>query len=202
MPTISIAKWIQITAVWSSEGSQKVNTFSYSYNGSSSSGPTTAELSVLAADWAATCRVIFNQCQGTGANFDRVEARWLGNEPHKYGEFVPTQPNPGLQAGELDPANAALCCTVKTGFMGRKYRGRSYLGGMTENVTQGSTALSSYLLNAISLAAAVRNFTGNGTTPVNMVVASRKYGFLTDVISTVINAQLDSQRRRLIGRGR
>jgi len=200
--TITIPKWITLSVVWSSESTSKVNVFSYQYNGSSSIGPTSAELSALATLFWTNIETLFRACMGTGASLDRVEARWLGAEPHRYGEYSPPGPNPGTQAGELDPGNAALCTTVKTGNIGRKYRGRNYAGGFTENVTQGSTALSSLVLAVGNLMTAVRIFSGTGTVPVNMVVASRKFLFLTDVISQFTNAQIDSQRRRLIGRGR
>jgi len=200
--TITIPKWITLTWVWSSEGTQKVNVFSYSYDGSSSVGPSVSELNQLAQDFHDSKQAQMRACQGTGCNLDRVEARWLGSEPHKYGEFVPTNFEPGTQAGELDPGNAAICGTVKTGFMGRKYRGRNYIGGFTENVTQGSTALSSLIIAAGSIMLAVKNYTGTTPCPVHMVVASRKWLFLTDVISIFVNSAIDSQRRRLIGRGR
>jgi len=196
-----IPKLIQTTLRWTSEGSQKNNVLSWEYDGSSSGGPSVSDLVALATSLYGALSSTLHPIMGSGVNIDSVDAKWMGSLPHKLGTFVPAQPNPGTAAGELDPANAALVISWKTGFVGRSYRGRTYHGGFTENQSQGSTALSSLVTGVGALASALLIYAGTGAVPMHLVVASRHLLTLTDVTTPIVNAFIDSQRTRLIGRG-
>jgi len=105
------------------------------------------------------------------------------------------------------PTNGALVTTYHTQNRGRSFRGRSYIPGLTPgdmtdpvSVTSGTVTSVLGLITAIVDAALTAGFTH--------VIASKFSGgaprtsaVLTPVTSYSANADIDSQRRRLKGRG-
>lgn len=118
-------------------------------------------------------------------------------------------PSAGTDAGESLPSNVALCVSFRTANRGRSGRGRNYVMGMTEAQTVGSFFGTTYV-NAV--VAAYQTLAGAGTfTPgLQWVVASFQNGgadrptALLQPVTTVLSVHngVDSQRRRLPGRGR
>ena len=122
-------------------------------------------------------------------------------------EHVVSPQIPGTYGETACPANVAVCCTLLTPNRGRSFRGRWYAPGIpsgqvTNNVI--STQLHDNLYTAMQelIDAAIAN-----TTP--LVIASRysnnsprATGVTTEVIDARVNTTVDSQRRRLPGRGR
>lgn len=117
----------------------------------------------------------------------------------------PTQP--GLLSGSPCPINATPVISHRTANRGRSYRGRTYLPGLAQssqlNSTQIGTAfqaglitlagqLASQLLLAGITHVVVSKFTGG---------APRITGLSTPVTTYIVDQAIDSQRRRLLGRG-
>jgi len=104
------------------------------------------------------------------------------------------------------PFNVALCITLLTDLAGRSYRGRSYMPGLTEGqvtyseISSGAAAAfaTNYiaLVDDLSLAGyelVVTSFQAGG--------APRVAAVSTPVTAVGANTVVDSQRRRLPGRG-
>lgn len=105
------------------------------------------------------------------------------------------------------PGNVALCVSFRTLNRGRSFRGRNFVPGMPESAVIGNTV-------DPTVVAAVQN-AYNGipgaivTSPWDWVVVSRftagaprVAGIATDVLTAVVvDPFVDSQRRRLTGRG-
>lgn len=107
----------------------------------------------------------------------------------------------GLRGGQASPANVSLSLSERTGLAGRKFRGRFYCPGLSEqDLTAddriGSGAVS--VMNAI-IAQYIAQWASTTLIPVIFHKADNTY---TQVIAGVIEAVLDSQRRRLPERGR
>jgi hypothetical protein len=115
------------------------------------------------------------------------------------------------EAGEVtgDPAanNACVVISQRTAKRGRSYRGRAYLSGMGGSLVNSATDISSGAASsyATDFAALQTELDTNGF---DVVVASRQHnGVVTnpaatnEVIAFVVDTHLDSQRRRLFGRG-
>lgn len=112
----------------------------------------------------------------------------------------------GAAVGASLPGNCCLTVKFNTQQRGRSGRGRNYVGGLREADVNGN-AVNNFFLNAV--------FTGYNalvSTPPpgwEWVVVShfldkepREFGFAQTVISaSVVDANVDSQRRRLSGRG-
>lgn len=111
-------------------------------------------------------------------------------------------------AGQSMPGNCALCVSLRTAFAGRSRRGRFYTIGMNELHQDGgvvSAAYSSAWLGALQDLAdrvalqnwewVIASFIDNGV--------PRPTGLVTPVTARVlVDSFVDSQRRRLQGRGR
>lgn len=116
-------------------------------------------------------------------------------------------PLAGSNASPTLPSNVAICLTKRTVLRGRSYRGRIYQGGLVENGVTGNTVFPTYLANIL---AAYENLKSYAGTLVNwdMVVVSRYSGnaprvegVTTNVTNFTSDGFIDSQRRRLTGRG-
>lgn len=105
------------------------------------------------------------------------------------------------------PNNVAACISFRTASRGRSYRGRMFVPGMRNSYAATPTTLSAAAQSWLAVAAA--NLGGylalHGFT---QVIASRFHnnaprvvGIVTPVLSAIIDDKLDSQRRRLAGRG-
>lgn len=105
------------------------------------------------------------------------------------------------------PNNVTLAVKWSTGLRGRSFRGRTYHIGLTEDAVAGNTISAGHLSFLIgAYEALIDDLAG---LPADLVVASRisngverTTGVTTQVSGVSIDATVDSQRRRLPGRGR
>jgi len=116
-------------------------------------------------------------------------------------------PISGEQGADVVSNNVALCVSFRTALIGRSFRGRNYVPGLTE----GDTNLS--LVNSTRAAAIVASYAALISDPppgTVWVVVSRTVNHVvqspTALTNTIVSVQLvdlvvDSQRRRLPGRG-
>lgn len=107
----------------------------------------------------------------------------------------------GTRPGQAEAGNVTLSMSERTGLAGRKYRGRMYLAGVSETDTNTNDFVASTL---VTLAAnALANLITGGLPAGNILtIFHRGTNTTTDVIAYVIENIIDSQRRRLPGRGR
>lgn len=114
---------------------------------------------------------------------------------------------PGLASTEAVPANAAGVVTFRTANRGRSSRGRNYLGGLTIDTIEGVNEIGANVVAGLiqGYEALSTIETGNSC---EHVVASfyhlkqpRSTALLQEVLSYTMDNNVDSQRRRLNGRG-
>lgn len=106
------------------------------------------------------------------------------------------------------PNNVSLCYSLRGGLTGRSHRGRFYTLGMDKSQTAGNTAATAYQGAMLTALTALND--ALATEGWNWVIMSRRHnnadretGLTTYVTSiSLVDATLDSQRRRLPGRGR
>lgn len=113
----------------------------------------------------------------------------------------------GSVTGTGLPLNAAIVTTERTQLRGRSYRGRMYLSGLTTTQMNGENAVNTTFLTTLLgwWTALIAQFSPNNLV---WVVASKQHNkVVTDpavttvVTSVTIDPYIDSQRRRLFGRG-
>lgn len=117
-------------------------------------------------------------------------------------------PVPGTGTGTALPNNVTLAIKKGTGFVGRSFRGRTYHIGLTEQQVTGNTVGSTVLDTLRDAYDALKEPLG-ALIPVDLCVlseyadgAQRTAGICTVVTGIGIDPTVDSQRRRLPGRGR
>lgn len=125
-------------------------------------------------------------------------------------EAASTDPalTPGTLGGTNHPNNVTACVTFRTGLVGRSFRGRNYVPGMTTDSILNNTFDTGWVAAIIQAYNDV--FTGMLATDDTAVVVSRwENGLprLTGIVTAISTATVrddtaDSQRRRLPGRGR
>lgn len=113
----------------------------------------------------------------------------------------------GTASGTSAPLNVALVVSHRTEKRGRSYRGRTYLSGIPEpQIENVNLAKAAYAADVVSRFGDLQTtLDGAGY---DLVVASKRHnGVVTnpaetnEVIALVADTLLDSQRRRLTGRG-
>lgn len=122
----------------------------------------------------------------------------------EYTDGLPISGNHAAAAST--PGNAALVVTFRTGLAGRSFRGRNYIGGLPlvmDDPNHFTDAFAAALQAAYATLPTVLD-----TLTLTHVVASRwingvlrTTGAATPVTGYTVNDQVDSQRRRLAGRG-
>jgi len=116
-------------------------------------------------------------------------------------------PIAGTSASPSLPNNCALVITKRTAFRGRSYRGRIYHPGLMEADVTNSQVSSGKVTTLLAAYNLIRLFTNLGTDWVMSNVSLVSGGFarvvaeVKPVVSFDSDGRVDSQRRRLPGRG-
>lgn len=125
------------------------------------------------------------------------------------GIFHPVVPNvPGEGGSPALPNNVALCVSFRSAFRGRSARGRNYVVGLQENqviMSHVDTGVSDFFITAYQQLQGAGDFVPG----LQWGVLSRFSGgvprvtalFRPIIAVTVVDDTIDSQRRRLPGRG-
>lgn len=117
---------------------------------------------------------------------------------------------PGSHSGNALPSNCALAVHFGTSVRGRSYQGRVYHFGLSENTVLNSVVDDAEVLAIEECYQALVDSTAELTSSQHMVIASfcgdgswRLEGLATPITSVAVRDHvIDSQRRRLPGRGR
>jgi hypothetical protein len=113
-------------------------------------------------------------------------------------------PEPSGIAGQLgqfaEAGNVTLALSKRTGLAGRRYRGRIFVPGLGETDVQATDVIDSAA--SIAFAAAMQALLDSLTTASTpLVIFHKGDNLFSTVTSFVVDALVDSQRRRLAGRG-
>jgi hypothetical protein len=155
--------------------------------------------------------------QSTSLQYIIVRARDLSTEAGAVAEINFPPLSGGNSPIRSYPGNVAVCVSHKTGVAGKSFRGRTYFAGYPQTAGGGNTInsdeVTSWLNGVDALDAAIT--TAGGTWGVlsryhgytqtapkyKKVPTPRSEGIFTDIINHSMDNRLDSQRRRLTGRG-
>jgi len=108
----------------------------------------------------------------------------------------------GNRASEPLPNNVAMVVSLRTGLVGRRYRGRLYVAGLTEDVNDSGTWNASFAAGIGTIWEDWLNISFSlGIPHAAMCVYSRKYGIATPVTAISVSQYPGTQRRRRIGVG-
>jgi hypothetical protein len=118
-------------------------------------------------------------------------------------------PLTGNNAADLLPNNVALCVSFRTNGRGKSARGRNYVPGLVETEVSGSIVASTTTTPVVAAYNALKG-AGTFTAGLEWVVVSRFHDNAPRTVALVqpitsvvlVDSVVDSQRRRLPGRGR
>lgn len=147
-------------------------------------------------------------CMSPAIALTSIKVTDLSSESGAVWEAVQDPPIAGTaQGGEILPLNVSVVIKWITAQRGRSFRGRTYVPGLDSSVVTGNhidQVLRTAVISAASvLWTAVRNLT------YDLAVVSycngkawRTNAVVTPIVSWAVDTTIDSQRRRLPGRGR
>jgi hypothetical protein len=143
----------------------------------------------------------------TGAALTKVKCTIMEAENSPGIEYSTGLPSVGADASPSMPNNVTIAVRWVTALRGRSYRGRTYHIGLTENSVVHNGLLPAALTQLLNGYTELIGLT-TSVGPAALCVASRvsngverTAGLMTPVDSVVIDGTIDSQRRRLPGRG-
>lgn len=170
--------------------------------------PTLATLTAIATVFGEWWDDNVKTIQSANATLREVYAKDISQESGSEYAYTTGLPADGSNVYEAEPGSVTLCVSLRTARSGRSYRGRSYVIGLTENQVNGNQVTS--VAAAAWLAAYDALVASFESSAYSLAVLSRVNAGVTRPVAAlepIINAVLvdnnvDSQRRRLAGRGR
>ena len=203
MPFIPVPQVVQVELIFNHSGEICENVIHYT----SPVEPTTASMSLLGqqiVDWYAVNAK--DQFPST-TQLQNVKLTDLTTQNSEVVNYAVSLPMVGTRVGAALPNNVALTITKRTARRGRSYRGRLYHMGLTEADVTGNTVTPAVVTSIVNdyLLLLTRTTADGGYT---MVVVSRQLnnvvrevGVVEPVTGMTSDGVVDSQRRRLPGRG-
>lgn len=195
-----INNWVTVELVANQAGQIVETVFPYK---SSDMAITQSDLQAFVNGWWGIVVPLMQGIVSSEVTFTNAIAKTHFLEfPNVEADYTPGTGVAGTVTGDCSPGNVSLAVKSLTGVIGRSRRGRQFLYGIAESQTDSNQVISGYSTGLLTLFA--RNLTGfSYLSHVYLpAVASRKYGIINAVLAYAADAYIDSQRRRLTGRGR
>lgn len=209
MPFVPVANTALVEVRFSEHLQQIENTLWFEFP----TDPGSVDLEALAEAvfdwWVAELQSIVS----SDVELREVTATSMTSATSPVGAFVPPTPTFGTSTSNGEPGNVTMSVSFRTALRGRSFRGRNYAIGLTEDQVDGNsfvtgltplwqaayTALIPAAVGAGWLWVVASRFSGvdGSGNPI-----PRAAGVTTPVTSVVVvDDHVDSQRRRLTGRG-
>lgn len=131
MPPLVVDDTVRCSIIWALSGTEyAVNVLHYFVGGSVGIGQATADAfaAQVGADMVAS-NLDDNVASTVTMARCTVRDLRMANQP----EFSATDPQPGLEGAHILPLANSIVVTLRTALAGRRYRGRVYLPGFSEN---------------------------------------------------------------------
>lgn len=199
MAPVYIPNWIYGVLQMQSLGQIIETTFSLRKD----SGPTPngTSLAQLAQDWWTHHQAELRACYSASVNFMSVTLRDMSSNAGAEGIYTLPAGTNGLDSVATLPLATNCVASLRSATVGRSGRGRWYFTGIPGDKQIGNTVSGSYVTRVLSAAGLMASFSGNGTFATTAVVASRVHAALYPIVAVIVDIFIDSQRRRLTGRG-
>jgi hypothetical protein len=180
----------------SADGQAVLNVLHYKYTGASVTG---ASLDAFITAWRTAHLAQWLAVHGSNYVVSYITATDISTLTGNTATQLLTTGNAGTGGSVCAPLNVAFSVSWRTGVVGRRNRGRTYLGGLPTGHIAGDGVDSGLLSSIATLAAGImgQTFTGGYDFAVTSVA-----DVLSKVVtSAILDLVLDSMRNRLPGRG-
>lgn len=206
-PFIPVQGVAQVEMVYSYLGQVCENVY-HVIQGDGATAPTVAQMQAMAAAFEGWENVVAKLDRNTAVSLTEIVVRDLTTQSGPAIVRFPTAPINGQVGSQAMPGNVTAAIKWSTALRGRSFRGRSYFIGISashvtgDQLTAGArAAYESDANNLITRVLAVQ-----GCTLVVVSYAHNKFwrdaGLVTPITVATVDPNLDSQRRRLAGRGK
>jgi len=203
MPFIPVPNTVQVELLYLWDGQECANVLHYGQPGLTSITDMEEAGSILVAWWDASMQTLVPST----LSLTQIKLTDLNDESAPVVEYTTGLPLAGQHASPSLPNNVSVTITKRTLLRGRSFRGRIYHPGLVEGVVTNNQVLGTHMTNLINAYEEILNLAVTAE-EWNMVVVSRYAdnaprveGISTDVIALSSDGIVDSQRRRLPGRG-
>lgn len=162
--------------------------------------PDAADLATICGIFQANYAAILNPLVGA-MTVSSFTARYLGDALGPEATLVNSPVQSGGQVGAGEPGNVALCISLRSGFAGRRFRGRKYFSGIPVSQQVNNFLEDTFVNDMVSAVQELITDLAANSTP--LAVISVVGLTVTPVVTAVaVDTAIDSMRRRLAGRGR
>lgn len=204
MPFIPVVDTLKVVMNFSINSQQVINIFNFKYN----SPPGLTERSALATAMHTFWTNQLKPQLTADIGLERIDVIDLNSASAPSTTLIIAPREVGtLSATVGTPSGMALVVTHRTALRGRNFRGRTYLAGHSGNALTSPTTYNltnigniltamAWLLNAVNTAAGIISVVSR-----QLNNAPRGTGITTPITGFSMDNLLDSQRRRLQGRG-
>lgn len=190
----------KLTLVGNRDTREWVNTFHVHKTSGSMNG---TDLHLLCLAFKAWWDASYKVCFPPAISLDVIQARKLDPSNPLSEDFTTGLPDIGTNANTaMEAANVTETMSWRTGLAGRKYRGRDYVPAIAEAYASQDDRATSPFVALLTTAATQYLASVLGVSGMEPVVFHAFDNSVTPIVSFVIEAILDSQRRRLPARGR
>lgn len=194
---------VEIEAVFSMDGQIVENTFYYT-----SATPTLESATALLEAVNNAIRTGLLPLLSSTITLVRLVATLIATVDGFVVTSTTSLPAAGGGSADSLPSNVALCISKRTAARGRSFRGRNYIAGIPLDARSGTNELDSGFTSGVvdAIEAVLAAGADDGWTPTVISrfhnKAPRTTAVVTPVTSViVVDNTMDSQRRRLPGRG-
>lgn len=203
MPFIPAENVVKLEAVLIYGGQYCENVYNYQLE----VAPTAEIMEDLAAAFKASWNTNFKPAVPATCSLVMIRCTDLSSESGPAIEYTTGLPIVGTQGNPQLPNNVTFVVKWTTALRGRSYRGRTYHVGLAEDQVVGNSLGTGYDVTFGAIYADLISLFAD-VYPAQLVVLSRYHNnaprsscVATPVLSAYVDTTLDSQRRRLPGRG-
>lgn len=204
MPRVSTPNTAEVEVRCTQDGQQVENVLHFVGSGNYNE----SELNLLANDVATWWIASLQSITGNTVTLNSIVATDLSSPTGPQVTFTTGLPQTGTEGAAALPNNVTVAVKLLTASRGRSFRGRVYFIGLGEDATDGSTLHDAAVTGIKAAFEALRDypFSSNdsawGVLSEVTAGAPRTEGICTPITTVSVDATVDSQRRRLPGRGR
>lgn len=213
MPFVPVANTAEVEAVYTLDAQIVENTMYFRM----ASTPTLSDLNALLEEVNTTIRSGLLPLLAGAIQLIRVVGTLIDVIDGLTALSTTSLPAGGGSGDEFEPSNVAACVSLRTASSGRSFRGRNYIAGLPDGATVGNTLSSTFTTGVLdfydTLRASVADlgwemvvvsrFSGFTIVDGKKVPTPREEGIATPITGVIFtDSTVDSQRRRLPGRGR
>lgn len=162
---------------------------------------TASDLINIAGLFASWWNTAYSEYSSNDVALKQIQVRKLDpSDPLAYDQDIGPV-SPGQQASEADTGATTQTISWRTGFAGRKYRGRIFAVGLPEGFVNTDDSITSPQTTFLASAASqlLSDLLAAGF---KLVVFHKSDNTFTQVLTAIVENLVDAQRRRLASRGR